>query len=301
MCLANLVLNTEPERPDLPWSWIVIANRDELHARPSRDMQPWPDQPDILGGQDLEAGGTWLAVHRDGRLGLLTNYREPGKKMADAPSRGHLVEGYLTQKGSAGQYLQGIEKNAYLYNGFNLLLGDPATGWWHASNRTTPFAREIRHNDHASSVVRNGIEIIGLSNAVLGTPWPKLLRTTAGVFAALQSGSGQDLTALMHSLVRVFQDRTPADDSELPQTGLSLERERLVSAPFILDGSYGTRCTTVAMQLKSGTMFVMEITYRPDGSARSQSLWESKDHGPWQPIQNQGSTRSGRELGFHQL
>src|SRR5690606_9842524 len=142
MCLAVLALKPSSPVVSCPWNWIVVANRDESHARPSANMQPWDDVPDILAGQDLQAGGSWLGVHRDGRIALLTNYREPGLKRDDAPSRGHLVEGYLKQSVLPREYLKPLAEIANTYNGFNLLLGSP-TEWWHASNRADPFSRQI--------------------------------------------------------------------------------------------------------------------------------------------------------------
>ena len=76
MCLVVLAFQQHPEYP-----LIVAGNRDEFHKRPSKELHWWPDHSDIVGGRDLQAGGTWLALHRSGRFATVTNYRD-----ADVPA-----------------------------------------------------------------------------------------------------------------------------------------------------------------------------------------------------------------------
>jgi len=60
--------------PDYPL--VFAGNRDELHARPALAAGFWDDAPQVLGGRDLTAGGTWLGVTVTGRFAVVTNYRE---------------------------------------------------------------------------------------------------------------------------------------------------------------------------------------------------------------------------------
>jgi len=68
MCLIVLAWNEHPD-----YRLILAANRDEFHARPTQDAHWWPDQPDILAGRDLQAGGSWLALGKTGRFATITN------------------------------------------------------------------------------------------------------------------------------------------------------------------------------------------------------------------------------------
>src|ERR1700759_4677855 len=77
MCLILLALRAVPNR-----QWLLLGNRDEYHGRPSAPAARWNDAPNIIGGRDLEAGGSWLAVSNNGRFAAVTNVR-PG-----APPRG---------------------------------------------------------------------------------------------------------------------------------------------------------------------------------------------------------------------
>ena len=69
MCLILLAWQTHPEFP-----LVVAANRDEFYARPSAGAGRWPADPRILGGRDLEAGGTWLGLREDGRFAGMTDW-----------------------------------------------------------------------------------------------------------------------------------------------------------------------------------------------------------------------------------
>ncbi len=107
---------------------VVAANRDEFHGRPAARATFWEDAPDVLAGRDLQAGGTWLGVSRNGRFAAVTNYRggtEPGA----AESRGALVTRYL-----AGVGVPELAERKAAYSGFNLLAADGEELWW-LSNR----------------------------------------------------------------------------------------------------------------------------------------------------------------------
>ena len=67
MCLAIFSLNRLTD-----WPLVIAANRDELHTRPTLEAAPWNDATHILGGRDLEAGGTLLGMTQSGRMAVLT-------------------------------------------------------------------------------------------------------------------------------------------------------------------------------------------------------------------------------------
>ena len=151
---------------------VVAANRDEFHARPAAPLAKWPPPAELLAGRDLRSQGTWLGIDQARRFGVVTNFRELQPPRTGAPSRGDLVPGFLAAHGEhpvgrAGDFLAALEPRAAAWSGFNLLLAD-ADALWYASNRTTPFAREL------------GPGVYGLANESLDTPWPKLQRVRSG-------------------------------------------------------------------------------------------------------------------------
>jgi len=205
MCLAVLALHHLANIPVL-----IAANRDEFHERPTQAAAAWPGEPRLYAGRDLRAGGTWMGVTENGRYAIVTNFRDPGNLLNDAPSRGALVEDYLRSDASPAHYLAAVYERGSQYNGFNLIVGD------------TSSASYLSNRDGAPRVLTPGV--YALSNHLLDTPWPKLTRVKTGFERILQAAPQPDLPALYANLA----DRTPADEADLPSTGIPLERERLV-------------------------------------------------------------------------
>jgi uncharacterized protein with NRDE domain len=220
MCLIGLALDAHPRFP-----LVIAANRDEFFDRATAALDWWrtsPDAPWLLGGRDLSAGGTWMALSEHGRIGMLTNVRKPSRHRPDAPSRGALVT----------TWLDGSVDDAQGHNPFNLIGGDLNTGqWWWRSDR------------HAATPLAAGVH--ALSNAALNEPWPKVQRLSAAMEGALRSNED----ALIASLFALLSDRAIAADADLPDTGIGLERERMLSPIFITtpEGRYGTRCSTIVL------------------------------------------------------
>lgn len=252
MCLIAAAWGLHPRYP-----LVLAANRDEFHDRPSTPMDWWADGQ-TLAGRDLQAGGTWLGLNREGRVGVLTNVREPGRQSADAASRGHIISRWLepsTEIGGLQDQLQTAR-----HNGYNLLALDLARGEMHwTSNR-----HGHRH--------RLGRGLYGLSNAALDTAWPKLERLKALLAQALEPTTHSSSTTAAELLERLhhgLQDRHQPADDELPRTGISWEWEQHLARIFIQtpDGRYGTRCSTVivveATHEDRGTVHVQEQTWSP--------------------------------------
>ena len=158
MCLVLLALNSHSV-----YSLVLAANRDEFYDRPTAPAGFWSDDPSILGGRDLKAGGTWLGIDRQGRIAAVTNYRQGQRESVAPRSRGHLVSEFLTGDTGAAEYMDRISREVELYNGFNLLAGD-ASGMFYYSNREG----RVRALEPA---------IYGLSTPLLDTPCPKLTAT----------------------------------------------------------------------------------------------------------------------------
>lgn len=220
MCLITLAFSPG-DRAHL----VLVANRDEFHARPARPMawHAWPNG--WLGGRDEQAGGTWLAAARDGRWAALTNVRqgqaEPGRR-----SRGELPLRFIEDGCSPESFARDVGHARDDFAPFNLLVGDRAS-LWHVSSRVDPVA--VTPGVHA------------LSNGCLDEAWPKSRRAATALRGLIGNGRRAD----PERLLGLMDDRRPAPDHELPDTGVGLEMERFLSPPFIVSDRYGTRCTSL--------------------------------------------------------
>jgi uncharacterized protein with NRDE domain len=250
MCLLVLAWRVHPRYP-----LIVAANRDEFHERPAAALARWAAPDDILAGRDLRANGTWLALDRARRFGVVTNFRDLQRPRADAPSRGGLIPQYLRAAGGPQEFFAALAGKAAEYSGFNLLLAD-AQSLWYGSNRGAPLARALTAGVH------------GLSNEALDTPWPKLQRVRRGFEDWLRDAPQADPTRLFALLA----DRTRvSNEAELPHTGLSREWEQVLSSPFVQDPDYGTRCSTVLMLERSGACYLAERRFDARGTSQGET------------------------------
>ena len=222
MCLIFIALKQHPE-----YKLIAAANRDEFYNRKTAAADYWSDHPDILGGKDLEAGGTWLAMTTSGKLSMITNYRDPKNINPGAPSRGHLVSDYLIGKSTPAEYMQQVETNGRHYNGFNLIAGTVDELYYFSNYR--------------NGITRMTTGLFGLSNHLLESPWPKVVRGKEKFLKLLQKEIDKD------NLFDLLYDDLIASDTSLPDTGVGLERERVLSSMFIKSPGYGTRCSTVIL------------------------------------------------------
>lgn len=230
-------------RPGHATPLVLAANRDEFYARPSRPLAAWPEAPDVHAGRDLEAGGTWLGVGPGGRVAAVTNIRDP-RQPPGRRSRGELPAGFLLGALSPEAYLEQVAERAQDYTGFNLLAGTAGELWYYHARETAPR--------------RLPAGLYGLSNARLDTPWPKLRRAKAALAECLETPQAECLLAAV-------QDTQPAADAELPDTGVGLARERLLSSVFIVSADYGT-CSSTALILRAdGSVELLERSFGPGG------------------------------------
>ena len=241
MCL---ILFLYDQRPD--FELILAANRDEFYDRPTAPLSFWNDVPAVLAGRDLKGKGTWLGITKNGRIAAITNFREPALFNPDAPSRGLLVSDYLTGTKAPEIYLKHIKAIGYRYNGFNLLLGD-RNGLYYYSNKTDKI---------------KGLKpgLYGLSNHLLDTPWPKVEKGKMGL-KNLAAGKKQINTDDLFSLLA---DRSVAPDSRLPDTGIDLNWERMLSPLFITSDIYGTRSSSLILIDKSHEVSFTERSFIPE-------------------------------------
>ncbi|OQW96530.1 MAG: hypothetical protein BWK74_08350 [Desulfobacteraceae bacterium A6] len=241
MCLILLSYSNHPS-----YRLILAANRDEFYDRPTAPLGFWDEAPHVLAGKDLKSGGTWLGITKAGRICAITNFRDPAVQLIDAPSRGFLVENFLKGSESPQIYLQKVKEAGERYNGFNLLAGDES-GIFCCSNRS-------------EDIIRLSPGLYGLSNHLLDTPWPKVARGKMCLENILSSNEID-----CESIFKLLSDRNMPPDSDLPDTGVGLEWERILSPLFINSDIYGTRSSSIVLIGKNNITF-MERTYIKDGS-----------------------------------
>ncbi|WP_425389841.1 NRDE family protein [Ekhidna sp.] len=245
MCLITFAYKAHPK-----YKLILAANRDEFYARPTAIAHWWIDHPEILGGRDLEAKGTWMAINKNGRFAAVTNYRDIQNIKADAQSRGDLPVNYLLGKEKPSTYSRKVLNEGNKYNGFNLLTMDHELA--HVSNY-----------DKGVNLLDPGI--YGLSNALLDTPWPKVERAKRSFGTLIKQ------PFRMEQMIEMMQDTQTAPDDQLPETGLDYEREKAISAMCIQTPDYGTCCTTALTIDYDGNVKFMEKSY-PVGNRKEGAV-----------------------------
>ena len=238
MCLILLALQQHPS-----YKLILAANRDEYYDRPSAPPAFWNEAPGLLAGRDLRSGGTWLGITKKGRIAAITNYRDPASIKRNAPSRGWLVRDFLVGSEGTMEYLGKVRQNGGKFNGFNLLVGVRDELCWY-SNRSGEIAKLSR-----------GLH--GISNRLLDTPWPKVIRGTQGISQIL----GKDGEISTEILFDLLQDRTQASEEILPDTGVGIEWERILSPVFIVSPTYGTRSSTLILIDKKDQVTFIDRTF----------------------------------------
>ncbi len=228
---------------------ILSANRDEFFKRPTAPINIWEDEPEIIGGRDLQQGGTWMGFSRKGRFAALTNVRDPASMKPDARSRGDLIPSFLLSDEEPLSYLKTIRNSISDYNGFNLLAGDLENLFFFSTT------------DQKIIKVEEGIHAV--SNYTLNTPWLKVEIVKKGLRKILESEADSvDIESNLYSMMQ--NDVTPPDEA-LPDTGVGIELERKLSPVFVSMKGYGTRSTSVVLWDIEGKMTFSEITWSENG------------------------------------
>ncbi len=250
MCLIFIALKHHPK-----YKLIVAANRDEFYDRKTAPASFWKDHPDILGGRDLEAFGTWLGITKRGRICMVTNFRDLKNIKPNAPSRGKLVTDFLMGSSTGQAYLRKVEDNAKRYNGFSLIAGTVDSLYYFSNYKDGLI------------VLNSGL--FGLSNHLLETPWPKVEKGKHRIHELLKSPVVQP-----QALFSVLEDTTIPADEHLPDTGVGLERERALSPAFIKSPGYGTRSSTVIIVDYANHVTFSERVFEPLTSGYSEQTFQ---------------------------
>jgi uncharacterized protein with NRDE domain len=276
MCLVAIAIDQSRRFP-----LVVASNRDEFYKRSTARLAWWtpnPGDPALLGGRDLESGGTWMGLTAQGRLALLTNVRGASRNDDAAPSRGRIVTDWLCARESTGNFWARTALSGY--NGFNLIAADFLHG-------ECVFASNI---DAMPKRLEAGV--YGMSNGTLDAPWPKVVALKAKLLAAMGAAASAD--ELATQLFAALGDRSISPDGELPSTGISLELERQLSAAFIRtpDQTYGTRCSTLIITERVGRNLVTHVLERSFNASGAVALFRRSSLRNWPPRYTEGAAQA---------
>jgi uncharacterized protein with NRDE domain len=227
MCLVVAALGVSKR-----YELLFAANRDERHARPTEAAHWWPDAPGVLGGRDLLANGTWLAVDRSGRLAAVTNFRDVTAGPATR-SRGELVASYLRGAQTPDEFAVALDARRDDYGPFSLLLRERGA---------------LRLVSNRSPSAELGAGVHALSNAAYGVEWPKVRSARAGMERLLETEDPVD------ALFALLAERAAAASAE----------ERYMSSHFVAGPIYGTRSSTVIVIGRDGQLTFAERSFDPD-------------------------------------
>lgn len=250
MCLIFICQHAHPDYP-----LIIAANRDEFYPRPTVALQQWQDHPQVIAGRDLQAGGSWLGVSKNGRLAAITNHRMRDDNHYHN-SRGSLVTRFLTGTQSTSEFATYLQQTAESYAGYNCVFGT-LTG--------NPRLFHYNNTEHQLTELQAGVH--GVSNASLDTPWFKLREGKQALETLLQQPMQHE------AWLKMMTDQQQAADNELPDTGIDKQLEASLSSRFIHLPHYGTRCTTLITLDNHNQLSICERSYNEQAEAQNTQLF----------------------------
>lgn len=257
-------------QPEANLQLAVIGNRDEFYNRPTKAAAPWDGHPELIAGQDLLAGGSWMGATTAGRFAAVTNFRNP-KAPIGRRSRGELVSDFLIRDVTAARYSQHICRRAHNYGPFNLLI---------AASEQLFLVDDQGHTEQLPA------GSYSVSNARINSAWPKQQRAQSRWQDALNNLREQQPTAdQLQALMDVLASRTQADDSKLPNTGVARELEQKLSSCFIQFDGYGTRATSVYLRYRDCAIYAEQsfdsqgqpagfLAFKADNSELPLGKWQ---------------------------
>ncbi len=218
MCLVAIAVDCHPNYP-----LIILGNRDEFHARPSAPADWWTDAPDVFGGRDQVARGSWLAANRAGQFAVVTNQPAKALPAGSQLSRGDLVREFITGELDPEPFLERVLTQAGDYAGFFLVLGDSSASY---------LLREPPFDGEPLRVLSRGVHVI--TNSADHDIWPKA-RFLKDEVEKILKDENLDAHALMELLNR--RDEVPSGDT--------IQGPSYQSTPFVMGKHYGTRASTI--------------------------------------------------------
>ncbi len=234
MCLIAFAIDQDENYP-----FVFIANRDEFYERPTESMHWWKNQS-ILAGKDLLAGGTWIAFGKNHQFAAVTNYRDLQRNNPTAPSRGAIPVNIIEENPVDFQkYVNDNKAHWKTMNGFNLLYHNGIKTYYYSN-----ISEEFKQLEKG---------IYAISNAFLDTPWPKVKAVKSSLLDIIQNEN-----IAVENLLEILSDHDSYPSDSLPNTGVGLEMEKILSPICIQSPIYGTRVNTVFLKDKDGKAQVVE-------------------------------------------
>ncbi|MDF1549198.1 MAG: NRDE family protein [Bacteroidales bacterium] len=237
MCLIIFSYKNHPK-----YKLILASNRDEFYDRPASALSWWDGEKKVLAGKDKQSDGTWLGITPDLRLAAITNYRDLKNIKENAPSRGLLVRNFLESDETPLQYLNNIKEKGAKYNGFNLIVGNES-GLYYYSNVSNKIEK-----------IEAGLH--GLSNKFLNTPWPKVEKGKNELEKIIKQKEPS-----VNEILDLLGDTSRPPDNQLPDTGVGLDLERVLSPIFIKSEVYGTRASSIILIDNEDKVTFIEKSY----------------------------------------
>ncbi|MDN3652020.1 NRDE family protein [Thalassotalea ponticola] len=243
MCILFIAIQQHPDYP-----LIVAANRDEFHRRPSQQAHVWLSDESIIAGKDLQQGGTWLGVNQRGQFAALTNIRDTSAHRDEALSRGNLVVNALTNRLNRAS----LNANYMNYNPFNLVFSEQDTLWYFHS-QSAQFSR-LEPGFHA------------ICNGKMDDVWPKMAHGEQALEALINAAKQRAMVPDSEQLFTLLTNKQQAPEHLLPNTGVGLQLEKMLSSIFITSDDYGTRSSCVLLRDKYSKVRFYERTYNRQGA-----------------------------------
>lgn len=260
MCLISFHWQAEQQQ------LILAANRDEFLHRKSAPLAQWPEHPEIYAGKDLSAGGTWLGVSAQRRFAALTNVRDMSLNTPkDVASRGQIIVEFLLSSLSAVAFAEQLKTQADNYACFNILLCD---------GQQLVYFTNYPQAETQLQILTTGC--YALSNAQLDSPWPKTLLAKQQITQLISEQIKSDQSdrfepQLLAQLSRLLNQRQGFPPEQLPNTGVGLAMEKILSNQHIITPSYATRCST-AVVFNQQQCQMMEVTWQQGEEQLEQTL-----------------------------
>ncbi len=223
MCIVAIAWQLFADMP-----LVLVSNRDEFLARPTKPLHQWGDMP-IFAGRDSQSGGTWLGIHsqpvepdsyqQNGRWAAVLNFRDGVQAGDNERSRGELVTEFLTSKLSPLAFARQISLQDYA--GFNLVVGDDKQ------------AVIVNNRGHAPTPLHVGLHV--LSNGQPDEGWFKTEKLRGRLRQEVLPLIAEDraLEYWQQAAFAVMSDDTPAPPNQLPSTGVTSEIEQALSSVYI--------------------------------------------------------------------
>ncbi|WP_371373758.1 NRDE family protein [Thalassotalea aquiviva] len=252
MCILFVAINQHPQYP-----LIVAANRDEFHQRATQSAHIWQTTPSLLAGRDLHAGGTWLGINHLGQFSALTNIRSLPLAPAGLQSRGQLVPKALASPSQVNQ--KWLTTHAQDYAPFNLLY----------QQHDDMFC----FNSQSQQTIKLTSGFHAICNGDIFDKWPKMTQGEQAMEALVKQQRPLDPNAFF----ALLNDQSQAPDELLPNTGIGLEWERMLSSIFILSPDYGTRSSALILKQPNQVIDFYEQSYQPDGNIFNRQHFQLSD------------------------